>query len=37
MGALRISFGSTTPDSDIERTIGAFRRLTGRMHKADAA
>jgi len=36
MGALRISFGSTTTEADIERTIEAFRRLTSRMRKADA-
>jgi cysteine desulfurase len=37
MGALRISFGPSTTDADMQRTIEAFRRLTGRMRKADAA
>jgi cysteine desulfurase len=37
MGALRISFGPSTTEADMQRTIEAFRRLTGRMRKADAA
>jgi cysteine desulfurase len=37
MGALRISFGHSTADEDMERTIAAFRRIAGRLTKADAA
>jgi cysteine desulfurase len=37
MGALRISFGHSTVDEDMERTIAAFRRIAGRLIKADAA
>jgi cysteine desulfurase len=37
MGALRISFGPSTTDMDMERTITAFRRIAGRLSKAQAA
>jgi cysteine desulfurase len=37
MGALRISFGPSTTDHDMERTIAAFRRITARLTKARAA
>ncbi|MDB5523252.1 MAG: cysteine desulfurase [Rhizobium sp.] len=37
MGALRISFGHSTSETDMERTIAAFRRIAGRLTKADAA
>jgi cysteine desulfurase len=37
MGALRISFGPSTTDQDMERTIAAFRRITSRLTKANAA
>jgi cysteine desulfurase len=37
MGALRISFGPSTTETDMERTIAAFRRITGRLTKAAAA
>jgi cysteine desulfurase len=37
MGALRISFGPSTSEADMERTIAAFRRITGRLAKAKAA
>jgi cysteine desulfurase len=37
MGALRISFGPSTTDTDMERTIAAFRRIAGRVAKASAA
>jgi cysteine desulfurase len=37
MGALRISFGPSTTETDMERTITAFRRIAGRLTKAQAA
>jgi len=37
MGALRISIGPSTTETDMERTIAAFRRITGRIAKAHAA
>lgn len=37
MGALRISFGPSTDEADMQQTIDAFRRIAGRMRKADAA
>jgi cysteine desulfurase len=37
MGALRISIGPLTTETDMERTIAAFRRITGRIAKAHAA
>lgn len=37
MGALRISFGPSTTDMDMEGTITAFRRIAGRLSKAQAA
>jgi cysteine desulfurase len=37
MGALRISFGPSTTEADMERTIAALRRVTGRLTKANAA
>jgi cysteine desulfurase len=37
MGALRISFGPSTDEADMQRTIDAFRRIAARMRKADAA
>ena len=37
MGALRISFGPSTAETDMERTIAAFRRIASRITKANAA
>jgi cysteine desulfurase len=37
MGALRISFGSSTGDADMEKTIAAFRRIVSRRASAKAA
>jgi cysteine desulfurase len=37
MGALRISIGSSTTDRDIERTLGAFAKIAGRLRNARAA
>jgi cysteine desulfurase len=37
MGALRISFGTSTSDEDMQQTIAAFRRMVGRMAAAKAA
>jgi cysteine desulfurase len=37
MGGLRISFGPSTTDKDMEWTISAFRRVAGRLIRASAA
>jgi cysteine sulfinate desulfinase/cysteine desulfurase-like protein len=36
MGALRISFGPTTTEADIEKTIAAFRKIAARLQRAAA-
>lgn len=37
MGALRISFGPSTSEDEMERAIAAFRRVTARLTRASAA